>query len=102
MLHCYCSAAGLDAAAICQTSGSLLETLSDIQDDETAVALAAAASDGGWAGDVRSGLYLILGSRTGQQQRHSALRLAAAVLEIVQSEWLLGPVSAVSLFAVQF
>ena len=70
-----------------------------MQNNDTALALAAAASkpDGGWAGDVQNGLYLILGSRVGQQQRHSALRLAAAVLALVQSDWLLGPVSAVSL-----
>ena len=69
-----------------------------LQAHESVLALSAAAAKPGegWAGDVRSGLYLILGSRVGQQQRHAALRLAAAVLELVHSGWLLGPVSTVS------
>ena len=54
------------------------------------------AEGGGWAGDVRSGLYTVLVSRVGQGQRHSALQLAAAVLELAQPEWLLGPVIMVS------
>lgn len=45
----------------------------------------------GWTADVRVGLYTILVSRSGQHQRHSALRLAAAVLELAQLQWLLGP-----------
>ena len=69
-----------------------------LQAHETALALSAAAAKpgGGWASDVRSGVYLILGSRIGQQQRHAALRLAAAVLELVHTDWLLDPVPTVS------
>lgn len=53
----------------------------------------AGAEGEGWAADVRLGLYTILASRVGQHQRHSALRLAAAVLELAQLQWLLGPVT---------
>lgn len=69
-----------------------------MQAQEAASGLSAAvASHGeGWAGDIRSGLFMVLASRVGQQQRHSALRLAAALLELVQPHWLLGPVHAVS------
>lgn len=56
----------------------------------------AAAEGGGWAADVRSGLYTVMAGRVGQPQRHSALQLAAAVLELVQAHWLLGPVELVS------
>ncbi|KAL0034423.1 hypothetical protein WJX79_001423 [Trebouxia sp. C0005] len=68
------------------------------QAQEAASGLSAAvASHGeGWAGDIRSGLFMVLASRVGQQQRHSALRLAAALLELVQPHWLLGPVHAVA------
>ena len=38
----------------------------------------------------------MLSSRVGQQQRHSALCLAAAVLELVQPQWVLAPVHTVS------
>ncbi len=69
-----------------------------LQAQEAASGLsAAAASHGeGWAGNVRSGLFMVLASRVGQQQRHSALRLAAALLALMQPHWLLGPVHAVS------
>ena len=55
----------------------------------------AGAEGNGWAADVRVGLYNVLVSRTGQHQRHSALRLAAAVLELAQPQWLLGPIQPV-------
>lgn len=55
----------------------------------------AGAEGEGWAADVRVGLYNILVSRTGQHQRHSALRLAAAVLELAQPQWLFGPIQQV-------
>lgn len=57
---------------------------------------AAAQAGEGWAGQIRIGLYTVLSSRVGQQQRHSALCLAAAVLELVQPQWLLAPVNTVS------
>lgn len=57
----------------------------------------AAAEGEGWAADVRSGLYNILVSRTGQHQRHCALHLAAAALELAQPQWLLGPIQPVIL-----
>ena len=59
---------------------------------------AAETDSEGWAGDIRSGVYSVLASRVGQQQRHSALRLTAAVLELVPPQWLLGPVHNVSTF----
>lgn len=69
------------------------------QQAASGLGLLAAAEGGGWAGDARSGLYTILASRSGQQQRHSALQLAAAVLELVQPQWLLGSVQLVPFFA---
>ena len=57
----------------------------------------AAGEGGGWAADVRSGLYTVMAGRVGQPQRHSALQLAAAVLELAKlPQWLLGPVELVS------
>lgn len=56
----------------------------------------AGAEGEGWAADVRVGLYTILVSRVGQHQRHSALCLAAAVLELLQPQWLLGPMQPVT------
>ena len=81
------------------TSLDLCEALDNwLQAQEAASGLSAAAAGRGegWAGDIRSGLFMVLASRVGQQQRHSALRLAAALLELVQPHWLLGPVHAVS------
>ena len=52
----------------------------------------------GGAEDIRSGIYTVLASRVGQQQRHSALRLTAAVLELVPPQWLMGPVHTVSIY----
>ena len=56
----------------------------------------AAAEGEGWAADVRIGVYKVLVSRSGQHQRHSALRLAAAVLELAQPRWVLGPIQPVT------
>lgn len=47
--------------------------------------------DGGWAAAARRGLYSVLVSRTGAEQRHAALRLTAAVLELSPVSWLMGP-----------
>ncbi|DBA78950.1 TPA: hypothetical protein ACH3X1_008824 [Trebouxia sp. C0004] len=66
------------------------------QEAASGLSAAAARRGEGWAGDIRSGLFMVLASRVGQQQRHSALRLAAALLELVQPHWLLGPVHAVA------
>lgn len=65
-----------------------------VQAEESALELQrmAGAEGEGWAADVRIGLYKILVSRIGQHQRHSALCLAAATLELVQPQWLLGPI----------
>ena len=65
-----------------------------VQAEESALELQrmTAAEGEGWAADVRIGLYKILVSRVGQHQRHSALCLAAAILELVQPQWLLGPI----------
>ncbi len=82
-----------------QTRSDSCEALCNwLQAQEAASGLSAAAArrGEGWAGDIRSGLFMVLASRVGQQQRHSALRLAAALLELVQAHWLLGPVHAVS------
>ena len=70
-----------------------------LQAEEGASALRrmAAAEDEGWAADLRTGLYKILVSRIGQHQRHSALLLAAAALELAQPQWLLGPIQPVPL-----
>lgn len=57
----------------------------------------AGAEGEGWAADVRIGLYKILVSRIGQHQRHSALCLAAATLELAQPDWLLGPIQPVTI-----
>lgn len=62
------------------------------QAQAAAVMLQAMADDGdSWAAKARSGLYSVLASRTGTEQRHAALRLAAAMLELVPSTWLTGP-----------
>ena len=82
-----------------QVRSDLCESLFNwLQAQEAASGLSAdaARSGEGWAGDIRTGLFMVLASRVGQQQRHSALRLAAALLELVQPRWLLGPVHAVS------
>ncbi len=86
-------------ASYTQIRSGLWESLYNwLQAQEAASGLSAAAarSGEGWAGDIRSGLFMVLASRVGQQQRHSALRLAAALLDLVQPHWLLGPVHAVS------
>ncbi|KAL0053068.1 hypothetical protein WJX82_000427 [Trebouxia sp. C0006] len=70
--------------------------MSQAQEAASGLSAAAARSGEGWAGDIRSGLFMVLASRVGQQQRHSALRLAAALLDLVQPHWLLGPVHAVA------
>lgn len=57
-------------------------------------ALGRAARRGGWAGDMRAGLALLLRGRAGPVQRHSALQLAAAVVGVAGPAWLLGPASA--------
>lgn len=69
-----------------------------LQAEEAALGLGrmAAAEGEGWAADVRIGVYKVLVSRSGQHQRHSALRLAAAVLELAQPQWLLGPIQPVT------
>lgn len=45
----------------------------------------------GWGWQAQTGLYTILISKTGAQQRHAALRLTAAILELLPPSWLLGP-----------
>lgn len=59
----------------------------------------AAEDDANWANMVRSGLYSVLVSRTGPEQRHAALCLTAAVLELVPSNWVKGPAPPLVYFA---
>ncbi|KAF8071112.1 hypothetical protein HT031_001194 [Scenedesmus sp. PABB004] len=54
-------------------------------------AAAAAALAGDWPAALRRGLGQVLRSRVGAVQRHSALRLAAAALELLGPAWLLPP-----------
>ena len=42
-----------------------------------------------WPQDMAFGLTLLLSSRTGQQQRHAALQLAAHMVDLAGPEWLL-------------
>jgi len=72
------AAAGDDSqpdAAVSQVSRQLL--------------LRAAAAAGDWGSALRQGLVQVLRSRVGAVQRHSALQLAAAVLEVLGPSWLL-------------
>jgi hypothetical protein len=48
------------------------------------------ASGAEWPSHLRQGLALLLRSRISAVQRHSALQLAAAVVELLGPEWLLG------------
>ena len=64
-----------------------------MQAEAAAAALETDAKGGGgsWAAAARSGLYTVLVSRTGAEQRHAALRLTAAILELTSVSWLMGP-----------
>ena len=53
-------------------------------------ALQAAARRGQWPHQIRAGLEVLLRGRVGAVQRHSALQLAAAMVNLVGAQWALG------------
>lgn len=58
--------------------------------EHLALALAGAAPRAAWPHELRWGLGVLLRSRVGSVQRHSALQLAAAATELLGPAWALG------------